>query len=83
MQASISTLVRPILLRSMESAAKEARFEVTEEFARDAYRGLEDLKERVDREVEGLRCVGADTSTLIRTSSFSSHLSRGDSQERD
>ena len=40
---------------SMDASAREARFEVTEEFARDAFRGLEDLKEQVDSELESLR----------------------------
>ena len=31
----------------MDTSAREARFEVTEEFARDAFRGLEDFKDEV------------------------------------
>lgn len=62
---------------SMEASAKEARFEVTEEFARDAYRGLEDFKDSVERELQALRCgrydpwfiqcVFDDVSTFVHT----------------
>ena len=40
---------------SMEASAKEARFEITEEFARDAYRGLEDFKDSVEPSLEDLK----------------------------
>ena len=35
------------LLSSFEVSAREARFEITEEFARDAFRGLENFKDEV------------------------------------
>ena len=39
----------------METSAREARFEVTEEFARDAFRGLEDLKDEVEPALKDVR----------------------------
>ena len=38
------------LLFSFEVSAREARFEITEEFARDAFRGLENFKDEVGGE---------------------------------
>ena len=35
------------ILLSFEVSAREARFEITEEFARDAFRGLENFKDEV------------------------------------
>ena len=40
---------------SMETSAREARFEVTEEFARDAFHGLEDLKDEVEPALKDVR----------------------------
>ncbi|GAX73665.1 hypothetical protein CEUSTIGMA_g1116.t1 [Chlamydomonas eustigma] len=38
----------------LDEKARDARFEVTEEFARDAYRGLDELKDEVEKRVENL-----------------------------